>query len=127
MFVLYELETGRAHSQSSSAFTNPRPDIYGVKETDKTGTWDTDLLDFVEIPKSNKRKTKLEFLNSFSDTELANILSAAKVSPLVEVFIKKLDAAEFVDISYQPTIDGINALYAAGLIEGSRVSEILNG
>lgn len=126
MFILYELATGRAHSQSSQAIDNPNPDKWGVKETDKEGVWDNALLDFVPILVA-KKLSKLAFLNRFTNEELVTILSVAKQNALVEVFVKKLDASEFVDLSYPPTIEGINALASAGLLTESRANEVLNG
>ena len=69
MFVLYELETGRAHSQSSASFDNPNPVIWGVKETALTGIWNESTLDFEPIPASKKMAT-LSFMELFTDAEL---------------------------------------------------------
>jgi hypothetical protein len=126
MFVLYELETGRAHSQSSQAIDNPDPDKWGVKETQNIGLWNPELLDFEPVP-TRKRLTTLAFMELFTDAELVGILTAAKQSPQVELFVMKMNQAEFIDLSYPSTIAGINALASAGLLTESRANEVLNG
>ena len=126
MFVLYELTTGRAHSQSSESFDNPDERKWGIKETDKSGIWNESTLDFDPIPTS-KRMTTLEFMELFSDAEWVGVLDAAKVSSQVNLFIMKMTQAEFMDLNYQSTIDGINGLSSAGLLTVERANEVLNG
>lgn len=126
MFVLYDLSTGRAYSQSSVSFDNPNPEKWGIKETSKPGIWNETTLDFEPAPKS-KRMTTLEFMGLFTDLELIGILDAAKVSTQIELFVLKMKQAEFMDLGYQTTIDGINGLAASGLITTMRALEILNG
>ena len=125
-YVLYELETGRAHSQSSTSFDNPNAEIYGIKQTDNTGIWNESTLDFDPIPPS-KKMTTLAFMELFTDTELIGILDAAKVSTEVQLFVMKLEQAEFMDLEYQPTVDGINAMVFIGLLTQERADEVLNG
>ena len=126
MFVLYELATGRAHSQSEEPFTNPDIIKWGIKETSKTGIWNEAALDFDPVP-VDKRMTTLAFMELFTDAELVGILDAAKVSTQVELFVMKMEQAEFMDLNYQGTIDGINGLAASGLLTAERAAEILNG
>lgn len=126
MYILYELSTGRAHSQSSLPFDNPDINKWGVKQTDKTGVWDESILDFDTLPE-DKKMTTLSFMELFSDNELVGILDAAKVSTQVQLFVMKMEQASFIDLNYQPTIDGINALVTAGLISADRAVEVLNG
>ena len=126
MFVLYELDTGRAHSQQKGPIDNPDTNKWGVKESSIEGVWNPKLLDFEPV-EADKRKTKTEFLELFTDDEFMGILTAAKVSVEVEMFIKKMDAAEFIDLSYPDTIAGINGMVAAGLLTTERAAEVLNG
>ena len=126
MFVLYELTTGRAHSQSSEAFFNPNAEKWGIKETQLAGIWNESKLDFDPVP-IDKKMTTLEFMELFTDAELIGILDAAKISTQVELFTLKMKQAEFMDLNYQATIDGINGLAAAGLITAERAAVILNG
>ena len=126
MYVLYELETGRAHSQSAEAFDNPNTDVYGIKETELTGIWNESTLDFEPAPVS-KRMTTLEFMELFTDAEWVGVLDAARVSAQVELFVMKMTQAEFMDLNYQGTIDGINSLVSAGLLTAERAEAVLNG
>ena len=126
MFVLYELGTGRAHSQQKGPIDNPDTVKWGVKETKLSGIWNTETLDFDPVP-VNRKKSKTEFLELFTDAEFMGILTAAKLSVEVEMFIKKMDAAEFIDLAYPDTIAGINGMAAAGLLTTERAKEVLNG
>lgn len=126
MFVLYELATGRAHSQSSQNFENPRPDIYGIKETSNTGTWNESILDFDPVI-ANKRMSTLAFMELFTDAELVGILDAAKTHTQVQLFVMKMEQAEFMDLNYKSTINGINGLAQIGLLTQERAGVILNG
>jgi hypothetical protein len=91
--------------------------------------WNSAILDFYEKPR--RRLTKLEFMNRFTDTELANIYSAAKLSVMVEVWLEKLKAASpeadgtSVDLDDPRTMAGIQSLEAGGLIATGRAAEIL--
>ena len=125
-FVLYELETGRAHSQSNASFDNPDPVKWGVKETELAGIWNESTLDFDPVPAEKKMAT-LSFMELFTDAELVGILNAAKVSTEVQLFVMKMEQASFMDLNYQPTIDGVNALASVGLITEARAIEVLNG
>jgi hypothetical protein len=70
-------------------------------------------------------------MNRFTDTELANIYSAAKSSVMVEVWLEKLNAASpeadgtSVDLDDPRTVAGIQLLEAGGLIAVGRAAEIL--
>lgn len=69
--------------------------------------------------------SKLEFLNRFTDEELAGILDASKINSLIAVWVKKLDLAENVNISDERIINGINKLEEFGLLSTGRAAEIL--
>lgn len=69
--------------------------------------------------------SKLEYMNRFTDTELAAIYSAAKTNIAIEVWLEKFKAAEQINLRDQRTIDGLNALVAVGILTPTRVSEIL--
>ena len=125
-FVLYELATGRAHAQGQEAYTGYDTTVYGLKETANVGIWNESTLDFDPIP-TDKRMTTLSFMELFTDAEFEGILTAAKTVVSVERYIMKMNAADFMDLNYQPTIDGINALAAGGLITTQRAAVILNG
>jgi len=126
MFVLYNLISGRAQSQSSLSFENPDANIYEIKVTAKVGIWNEQTLDFEPAP-IDKRMTTLEFMELFTISEWSGVLGAAKVNAEVELFVMKMTQAEFMDLNYQSTIDGINSLAAAGLLTVERADEVLNG
>lgn len=69
--------------------------------------------------------SKLEFLNRFTTPERVTIRTAAKASPAVEDYLELLNAAEEVRLTSETTIQGVNALEAAGLIAAGRAAEIL--
>jgi hypothetical protein len=69
--------------------------------------------------------TKLEFLNRFTDVELAGILDASKVNSLIAVWIKKLDIAQDIRLDNEHTVNGVNALEQSGLLGVGRAAEIL--
>lgn len=78
------------------------------------------------------RLTRLDFLNRFTDAELAGIFAAAKQSIALEVWLAKFNAATpeadgtSIDACDERTIVGIHMLESAGLIGSGRANEILN-
>lgn len=79
-----------------------------------------------------RRLSKLEFVELFTDTEYATLLSAAKTSIQLEGWIKKLDLAtpdangDSVDMDSQNIQIGVNGQEMMGLIGEGRAEEILN-
>ena len=69
--------------------------------------------------------SKLEFMERFTDEELAAIYAAAKTDVRVEIWVDKLKLAEFVDLTDPRIRNGIINLEAAGLIAKGRADEIL--
>jgi len=69
--------------------------------------------------------TKLNYMNRFTDAELAGIYTAAKSVIQVEVWLEKFKAATDVDLDDPRTQGGVHALEAAGLIGEGRANEIL--
>ena len=70
--------------------------------------------------------SKIQFMNRFTDTELATILTVAKTNIAIEVFVKKLDLADTVTITGADAIAGVNAMETYGLIGAGRAAEILS-
>lgn len=70
---------------------------------------------------------KYDFISRFTPTERAGILAAAKLSPTIEVYLFDLQMAPTVQLDSQQTVDGVNALQAAGLIGPGRAAQILAG
>jgi hypothetical protein len=69
--------------------------------------------------------TKLEYMNRFTDAELAAIYTAAKSNVQVEVWLDKFKLAEEINLDDPSTISGVQALEAAGLLSTGRSAEIL--
>lgn len=69
--------------------------------------------------------TRLQFLNLFTDAELAGIYTAAKTVVAIEIMLDKFRAAEFIDKADLQTIGGVTALETAGLIAAGRAAQIL--
>ena len=70
--------------------------------------------------------TRLQFLNRFTDSELAAIYTAAKASVQVEIMLDKFKSAEFIALDDPQTVAGIDALETAGMIAAGRAAEILS-
>ena len=84
-----------------------------------------------EVAAPARRLTKLDYMNRFTDAELAGIYSAAKQSIDVEVWLAKFNSATAdadgtsVDLDDPRTVGGLQALEAAGLLAAGRAAEIL--
>lgn len=83
------------------------------------------------VTPATRRLTKLEYMNRFTDAELAGIYGAAKVSPAVEVWLKKFEMAtpdndgKAIDLDDPRTVGGLQALETATLLAAGRAAEIL--
>lgn len=69
--------------------------------------------------------TKLEYMNRFTDAELAAIYTAAKAVVEIEIWLEKFKATTEIDLSDPRTVSGVQALEGAGLIAAGRAQEIL--
>lgn len=79
------------------------------------------------VPAPLGQISQLDYMERFTDAELENIYGAAKVSLSVEVWLKKFEAADFIDLADPRTLAGLQALEANGLIGAGRSLEILHG
>lgn len=122
---LYEIATGRLVS-STKLDIDEIPAGMAVKQSNKKGIWNTETLDFDPIPEK-KVVEKLEFLDMFTDSELAGILAAAKNDVSVELFIKKLDLADRINIKSEKVKAALSAMESAGLLASGRADDITNG
>lgn len=79
-----------------------------------------------------KRLSRLDFMNRFTETELATIYSLAKTNVGIEIWLARFNAATpepdgtCIDLADIRTMYGIQALEAAGIIGIGRATEILN-
>jgi hypothetical protein len=69
--------------------------------------------------------TKLQYMNRFTDVELAGIYTAAKTVVSVEVWLEKFKLASEINLDDPATISGLQAMEAGGLIGMGRAAEIL--
>ena len=69
--------------------------------------------------------TKLEYMNRFTDMELAMIYTVAKSSIAVEIWLDKFKLAQDINLDDQRTIDGLSAMVSGGLLTEPRMMEIL--
>lgn len=81
----------------------------------------------VVVTPASRIITRYQFLNRFTMTELAAILTAAKADAIVEAITKKQEAVKDyeIDLDDPQTIGGVDTLIAKGLIDPSRRAQIL--
>ena len=128
MFALYETATGKLIGASRLPINNPKPDEWSVKEVEGPHrVWNAQTLQFDDFPTKPKPLTKFEFLSLFTYVELATIIEASKVNPLVAAVLFKLQMAEEVLLDNMSTIAGINGLRDGGLLTPERAAQILGG
>lgn len=85
--------------------------------------------DYTQLPDDSlptvRLLTKLEYMNRFTDSELATIYTAAKTVVSVEIWLEKFKLASEINLDDPYTIGGLQAMEAAGLIGVGRAAEIL--
>jgi hypothetical protein len=86
---------------------------------------DAELLEDVVEPEIKQPISVLDFRNRFTQAEKIAIYTAAKQVVAIQVWIDDLASAKDVNVTHTQTIEGINALEAAGLIGVGRAAEIL--
>lgn len=98
--VVYEDASGKRH-----CLFNP-VDIAAVT------TW----RDGIDSPSPVTTMSRTAFLSRFTSTELVEARALAKTDPVVDLFWMQLLAADVVDLTYQPVIDGVR--YLVGKLTG---------
>jgi hypothetical protein len=102
-----------------------------------TGTHKIESAGVPATPEPDTKITRLAFLNRFTDAEAIAIDLASIDNPsgtmqerqgqaALRRFLTKINSANYIDISSQQTIDGLNALVGLGLLTAERVNAILN-
>lgn len=76
-------------------------------------------------PQPRRDLTTLEFLDRFTDAELAGIHRAGQSDDAVAVWIAKAQAARTIPLDLQRTRDGMKMLVDKGLLTSIRRDEIL--
>ena len=84
-------------------------------------------VDAVQPVITERKISKLEYMELFTDNEMVSIFAAAKASPLVEIWLEKFRLSEFIDLADPRNADGLQALESAGILGQGRAAEILNG
>lgn len=79
----------------------------------------------VDVPEEPTRLTPIEFMDRMSVARQVEIMQAAQANPMVLLWIMKLTGASYVDVTAQDTIDGVNALQAAGLLTEVEAAALL--
>lgn len=85
-----------------------------------SSVWHSELEEFVQAP---GLLSKLDFLNRFTLEERLAI--RASTDTIVFDIMKLLEAADFIDVTNQSTIQGVQYLAIVGLIASTRISEVL--
>lgn len=84
-----------------------------------------EIVEDVQVTPSKRTLTKLEYMNRFTDVELAAIYTAAKAVVQVEIWLEKFKLAQEISLDDVSTVGGLQAMEAAGLIGTGRAAEIL--
>lgn len=87
-------------------------------------TWVPDVCAFELRPK--RVITKLQYMNRFTDNELATIYTIAKTNIALEIWLEKFKLASDIDLDDARTIGGLQALEANGILASGRAMEILS-
>ena len=99
-------------------FDGDVPDLYSYQ-------WDKESLQFKRKVDIERRMTVLQFLNRFTAIERIAIKSAALTDPALSDYMDMLYQASYVDPDSQEIYGGLYYLSILGLIQQSRISEIL--
>ena len=86
----------------------------------------SDPRPFLEIIKDGvvtSHFTRTDFKTLFTLAEKGAIY--ASTDPIVNAILEDINTAGYIDTADQRTIDGVNYLASVGLIDGSRIGEIL--
>ena len=120
---VYETSTGKLISSTTLEVKGLRAGL-AVKESDKSGTWNTNALDFDPLPMTNTIP-KDAFVSRFTDAETEALLVASKSNNNVAMFIQKIDFIGRVDLSSANLIAAVNRMETEGIIGPGRAAEIL--
>ncbi len=123
---LYEVATGRLISSTALDITDAAAGN-AVKASDKTGIWNTQTLDFDPYP-VDMRDSSDTFWGRFSENEQEVLSEAAVAGNAKAAALMKAMSYPVVDRSDPRIINRVNAMQAAGKLDGAgRAEVILNG
>lgn len=86
--------------------------------------WNPSVLDWHERT-DGRLLASIDFMQRFADAELVAIYTAARQVVAIEVWLEKFRTVDVVNLDSAATIDGVQALEAAGLLAAGRAAEIL--
>lgn len=87
--------------------------------------WNPDTCSF-DLKPADRILTKLQYMNRFTDTELATIYTVAKTNVAVEIWLEKFKLSSEINLDDPRTVGGVQALEQFGLIGTGRAAEILS-
>lgn len=73
-----------------------------------------------------RRVTRQAFMSLFNQEETGAIFTAAKESALIEGWLMRVQAAQYVNLDDPSTILGVQGMVAGGLLTEARAAEILS-
>jgi hypothetical protein len=76
-------------------------------------------------PQYKTQFTSLEYLDRFTEAEQLTVVSATLANAQVKLWYDKMLAASYIDLADPRTAAGVDALIAAGLLDGARRAAIL--
>lgn len=121
---LYEMATGRL--VSSTVLDIPDiPSGMAVKASDKTGTWDETLLDFIPSPPVT-RLSKDSFYRRVGLVRFKKIQVAAKTDDQVAAFMGYIKGLSYIDLASSDIDLGLTYLQTSGVLNSQDVQEIKN-
>lgn len=124
IFVVTEISTGKEVYRYTSDEAIEWKDMEFATHTHLPAI---ETVDAVQPVITERKISKLEYMELFTDNEMVSIFAAAKTSPLVEIWLEKFRLSEFIDLADPRNVDGLQALESAGILGQGRAAEILNG
>ena len=76
-------------------------------------------------PPPRTKLTRYEFRSQFTAAEKMAMYESTDT--LIKVFLDDVQSAEYIELTNQDTIDGVNYLEAQSIISAGRAAEILTG
>ena len=110
-----------------SNYVPEEPYVEIPEEADVRDFWDGETLTKAEPLPLDVRThlSRMQFRSRFTSAEKVALYTAAETDVMIKVFLDDLSSAEFVDVTDEDTVAGIEYIEQLGLISGQRKSEIL--
>ena len=108
---------GQSCNPSTHEMVNP---IYNIGEDSVSVTYTIQPL------KKKTIFTPREFRQRLTMDEKVAIYELARISVLVQIFVDDMNSADFIDIEYTETIEGMTILNSAGILTDERYDELMS-